>query len=319
MEHWAAAADKHGIIELAQLYDAGLDVQGVRRLVRGKELTRLARGWFSVGVPTDDCEQHRLATRAMLRSHGGRAVASYHSALLLLGLPTYGADLSTVRLSRVTAGPPRTRRGLCLGRAVPPEMVLEHTVHPALAAVQVGMRSGPMAALIAADGALYAQVTTREDIADALQRMGRAPGVRALGRVLQRADGRRASPGETRLGEALHLMGHVACPQLAIRAPGLVAYADFAIEDEWVVVEFDGAMKYGQADGVVDHYGEQLASGEVVAREKAREDRIRELGWEVVRVTWAELGQPLLLAAKIQAAIARSRARRTRHLSATPV
>jgi len=308
---WLAAADEHGIIDLGVLYRGGLDVHDVRRMMGRGELTRLARGWCSLGVPATPEEQHRLATRAMLRSHEGRAVASYHSALLLLGVPTFGADLSTVRLTRRSPGPPRTRRGMSLGRAVPPELVVGETVHPAVAVVQVGTCSGSTAALVAADGALHQQVTTRAELDEALDRMAKVPGVRSLRPVLQRADGRHESPGETRLGDMLHLMGLDATPQLKVSRAGFTAFADFALEEERVVIEFDGLMKYGRCTDPVDFFGRRVLPGEVVAMEKVREDTIRELGWEVVRVTWDDLRHPERVTARVREAIARARRHRT--------
>ena len=56
-----------------------------------------------------------------------------------------------------------------------------------------------------------------------------------------------------------------------------VARVDFLFPDERVVVEFDGETKYG--DG----------PAEAVIAEKWREDRIRELGYIVVRVSWSDL------------------------------
>ena len=61
-----------------------------------------------------------------------------------------------------------------------------------------------------------------------------------------------------------------------------------------MVVEFDGQTKYG--DGAV---------GTVVA-EKWREDRIRELGYIVVRVSWTDLAHPKRTAQRIRAAFERA-------------
>jgi very-short-patch-repair endonuclease len=62
-----------------------------------------------------------------------------------------------------------------------------------------------------------------------------------------------------------------------------------------VVLEFDGAGKY------LDH-ADLLA-------EKDREDRIREMGYEVVRIRWSDLARPGLLRRRILAAIARAEER----------
>lgn len=78
----------------------------------------------------------------------------------------------------------------------------------------------------------------------------------------------------------------------------LVAVTDFLFRDQWTVVEFDGALKYA-------------TTADLVA-EKLREDRLRELGYEVVRVTWADLEHPARVVARIRAAFARATARRSR-------
>jgi len=64
-----------------------------------------------------------------------------------------------------------------------------------------------------------------------------------------------------------------------------------------VILEFDGALKYGGT------------GADALIAEKVREDRLRDLGYEVVRVTWADLAQPLELIARIRRAIDRSQSR----------
>jgi hypothetical protein len=78
-----------------------------------------------------------------------------------------------------------------------------------------------------------------------------------------------------------------------------VARTDFGWEDQRTVGEFDGKIKYGR----LVRPGEKPE--DAVFREKIREDRIRDLGWEVVRWTWADLDQPELLANRLQRAFAR--------------
>ena len=69
--------------------------------------------------------------------------------------------------------------------------------------------------------------------------------------------------------------------QVDIRdAAGFVGRVDFLVEGR-IVLEFDGLSKYAGADG-----------REALAREKTREDRLRALGFEVVRLTWSDLDRP---------------------------
>jgi hypothetical protein len=56
----------------------------------------------------------------------------------------------------------------------------------------------------------------------------------------------------------------------------------------------------------------RLDPGTTVWREKLREDRLRAMGFEVVRFIWAELSRPDLVAHKFRQAFARAAARRSR-------
>ena len=74
----------------------------------------------------------------------------------------------------------------------------------------------------------------------------------------------------------------------------MLARVDFLVGGH-VIVEFDGAVKYKTGDGAV------------LFQEKQREDRLRELGFEVVRVIWSELDRPAEVIGRVQAALARTR------------
>jgi very-short-patch-repair endonuclease len=72
-----------------------------------------------------------------------------------------------------------------------------------------------------------------------------------------------------------------------------VARVDFLVGDR-VVVEFDGRVKYGM-DG-------RRAEDDLWA-EKRREDELRALGYIVVRIVWAQLERPDLVAQRVLAAL----------------
>ena len=118
--------------------------------------------------------------------------------------------------------------------------------------------------------------------------------------------------GETRLGHLFHLMRTSVTPQFEISEPGVHAVVDFRIDDEMVVVEFDGLVKYWRSADEPDPFGNRRTPNQVVVDEKRREDAIRELGFEVVRVVWSDLDDPLTLARRIAAAIKRARRRHGR-------
>ncbi len=71
--------------------------------------------------------------------------------------------------------------------------------------------------------------------------------------------------------------------------------------ERWGVVgEFDGMGKYRFGSG---------QAGDIVAREKLREDAIRDTGLEVIRWVWADLGRFDAVKARFERACARSRRR----------
>jgi very-short-patch-repair endonuclease len=97
--------------------------------------------------------------------------------------------------------------------------------------------------------------------------------------MVELADPACESPGESRARLILRSLGMVFVAQAEIRAPGFLARVDFLIGR--VVVEFDGAIKYADASGRAE-----------LVREKRREDELRRLGYEIVRLTWADLADP---------------------------
>jgi len=81
-------------------------------------------------------------------------------------------------------------------------------------------------------------------------------------------------------------------PQVCVRNGPVTWRPDFLVDDTMVLVEFDGLVKYGGTDDLV--------------AEKRREDRLRALGHEVVRVTWADLDRPERIVREIRQAMARA-------------
>ena len=78
-------------------------------------------------------------------------------------------------------------------------------------------------------------------------------------------------------------------------ADGFISQVDFYFPEHRTIVEFDGMSKYTDGSSVV------------LIQEKAREDRLRALGLQVVRLTWEDLAHPARTAMLIRRAFARSR------------
>jgi hypothetical protein len=224
-------------------------------------------------------------------------VASHHSALVLQGLPTYHADLRQVHLTRTADAWSRRRQGLTLHQMVPGAAAADGVIDLAVAVVQAGCVNGSMAALVAADAALHRGLLGAEDLFGACDLVvgGRSSVVRAM---LRHADGSAESPGETRLRHALRVMGFSFAPQMPIVDGSFTAVVDFLVEG-CVAVEFDGFVKYGRRRA----FATDATPAEIVFAEKVREDHVKELGHEMVRVIWADFESLPLLRRRVERAL----------------
>jgi hypothetical protein len=274
---------------------------------------RLCRGAYAELESDDESRppweraiwRHVRAARAVYHRLGGRAVVSHQSASLLHGIEVSDLDLSRVHVTRL-AGHGRSGDTVCQHAARPPvadPVELDRVqVTPGPRSVVEAIRSTsyPVAVSVV-DAALRQGVATAQQLSDALHLFSMRTGIRTASRAVTFGDGRSESVGESRLRVLLADLGLPAPTlQAEIRdgAGRLVARVDFLLTCWGVIVEFDGAIKYA---------GNGAAA---LIAEKAREDRLRDLGYEVVRVTWADLGQPAELVARIRRAIERSQHRR---------
>ena len=147
--------------------------------------------------------------------------------------------------------------------------------------------------VVLADAALREPRTTRDQLVDAVRRHRHWRGVPAAQAAVLFADGRSESVGESRLRV---LMANHGLPQPELQveirdeAGRLIGRVDFLLA-RVLIVEFDGAMKYG--DNAAD----------AVLAEKYREDRLRERGFGVARVRWSDLNHPHETAARLRQAL----------------
>lgn len=297
------------VFPLARAFAVGIDRAELRRLMRQGHVHRLHHGWFATREPADDRDRHRLRLAALLQQYATRAVASDASALLLLGLPTYQPDWTVAHLMRT--GPTRAARTKAQRKpdlVVRPALDHEHAtrlpataqaVHPAVALALAGL-TDPCAFLVPADAALRERRVTQDELRLAVEVIGRRPGIERVRAAVGRCDARHESPGETVVAWVLHHLGfrtlaQFVVPGTEVFTPGGRGYrVDAGIVGTTVLVEFDGRSKYGSAQDLWE--------------EKRREDRIRALGWEVVRLTWADLQHPQRVRALVEAALARAAA-----------
>lgn len=285
------AIARGGLVSTAQAEAAGIDRRELPVAARRGQLTNVSHGWYATETNPSPTRAHALRTVAAVLGCEGRA-ASHHSGLVLRDLPTFHAPLHTVRVVATTA-----RRRPTKGVRVLPRRSIHveqvpfgpHVV-PCLPTATCIIQSGlaePISGLVSADAALAARLIDRGDLDRALAEVVGHRGVRELRRVLEWADARHESPGESRMCHSLHRLGYDYDPQVWIgqdRVDGLLRAAP-------VVMEFDGALKY--------------ASKEDLLHEKRREDRIRARGYDFVRCDWNDVDDLPHLDARIRAAMAR--------------
>ena len=117
--------------------------------------------------------------------------------------------------------------------------------------------------------------------------------------MLSFADPKAESPGESRLRFLLASFGIDVVSQVVVRdGDTVVARADLGVRGTRVLIEFDGAVKYREG------------GAQALMAEKRREDRLRALGYIVLRFTWADLESPRTVLAAVRTAIARDLASR---------
>lgn len=297
------AAD--GLFTAADAIACGYDRQSLSRLVKRGEVVRIGRGAYAGHADNASAspeQRHRLATRAVVGRFAGRVAASHYSALTLWQLPVWRATLDRVHVVRTGEGRGRSTSSVqvhcAYGQDAHVTVGGTVCVRPALAVLGTAMVCGVEAGVIAADAALAAGLMSGCELEGWLQRLTHHPSVRDARLVVDLADERSESPGESRTRMLLRslALGPVV-PQVEIRDADnrLVARVDFLYKAQRTIVEFDGVIKYAGADG-----------RQALIAEKRREDRLRDLGYQVVRVTWAELERPVTLQRRIQAAFART-------------
>ncbi|OLT18437.1 hypothetical protein BJF80_15090 [Serinicoccus sp. CUA-874] len=320
-----------------QLLGAGCSRRTVERLVRTGVLVRVRRDALVLATALRGItpwERRALRARAvgfsLAHPRGGADPAvhalSHQSAFAVREQP-YGGGGEDIHLSRLDGHRGRRDGAVWVHAPVPATWAAEEdgllVVHPAMAALQVAAASGPESGLICLDGVLHSAALADAEAhgqgIDVVRRGGVPPGremVRvgrqleaalsagfgrgrpAAEQVVEAADARSESPGESRSRWLVEVLGLGPCtPQFAVRDGSvLVGYADLKLDRWAVLLEFDGSVKYSGLDDLLS--------------EKEREDRLRELGYEVVRITWADLARPHLVRQRILAAIARAEARR---------
>ena len=273
-------------------------------LARRGELTHLRRGSWSSKAAEDAEAGHRQLIRATVPQISSDAVLSHVSAGLLYGLPLLNSRLDQVHWTRSRYGGGRSHPQIHVYAAplAPHEIVrregfkvtsLERTV------VDLARHLPFAEAVMIADSALHLGLA-RPLLTDSLDSARRRPGQGSARRVVAFADGRSESAGESWSRVQFASIGlppsHLQY-EVFDENGELVGRSDFCWEEQRVLGEFDGLIKYEK----LLRPGERAS--DVVVREKLREDRLRELDWTLIRWTWRELPKTDVLRGRLTRAI----------------
>ena len=301
----ARANAQSGVITTAQALELGYTEKEIRALARRRQWVRVRHGAYADGAMwerADASQRHLLTTRAALLAVGDESVASHDSAAVAHRLPTWGLDLRRVMLTRPRPRTARREAGVVHHIAeLPDSQVTTAREVPVTTAVRTALdiarKRGYEAGLVCADAALHAGASPT-DMRVAAALMAEWNGGAISSAVALAADGRIESPGETLTRILLDTMDLPWEPQLQLASVG--ARVDFELKGLGVVIELDGRLKYVTEDGQPDV--------QALWEEKKREDSIRELGYEFVRLYWEDPfgSRRIKTEQRIHAAIARA-------------
>jgi hypothetical protein len=312
----AASDPATGLFTRSQALASGYTDAAIQARIRKGEWHRvrfgiymLASGWAAL----NETGRHRASTHAVALRCGDDTVFSHVTGAVIRGWPVWGISLDEVNVTRRKGHSGRLEAGVHHFQGPIPD---EQT--DVVDGLWVSSRERLMAeaarhydleqAVVICDAGLR-DGANREIAHQIMLEQYHWSKTRTVIFPLAFADGRAANPAESRLRLLLHLEGLPDPePQGKIydRNGRVIAYGDLLYAEKHVLVEFDGKLKYG-----VDL--DDQDPRERLFKEKLREDYIREeAGLEIVRVTWADLERPALIAARIRAAFARAAARRGR-------
>jgi hypothetical protein len=289
----------------------------LRRMVTARQIQRLRRGSYMSVVDyaaLNAEQQHAADVEAALVAQQRGSVVSHQSAAVLHGLPIWPSVFGVVHLNKERRNAGR-RNGLLHIHTAP--MDEGDVVEIAGALVTSATRTVfdlctqlPFEqAVIVADAALFKRLTSKDALAEMAERSRGRHGHERAVRAITFADDRSESVGESRSRVGMHL-AKLPVPILqhvVLRENGsVVGRSDF--DWDWLLGEFDGLIKYDR----LRRPGE--SPGDVVAREKRREEELQDYGYDMTRWTWRDLDPQTGVWDRVGAKIARTESRRGRRL-----
>ena len=283
-----------GLVTLSALREAGLTARALQQLLEQHELVRVRHGIYAFGPLWREGGadgRYRLLVRATAAAAEHPLIVSHHSAAVMHGLPTIGGWPSTVHTIATNATGGSTARLTTSHRGVPAPDTVEidglTVTSLARTLVDVAACSSMLVGVTMIDlalrevdrvvpeawarGVVPGLVLTAGDLRAELATVNPRAGARQAEKSINFGNGLSANPGET--------LSRVRIFELGFEVPELQVYFEVNGQSFWVdffwrairkIGEFDGALKYTRGAVLGDR-----DPGEVVAREKWREDLLR--------------------------------------------
>lgn len=290
-----AAEVNGGYLMRHQLLDLGHSDASIRRARQAGVLVRLRHGTYVPAVSWHDLSpaaRHRVLTFSVLDKLGPGVAATHQSAAAIHDYDLYDVELGTVHVTRLDGSSGRREAGVVHhhGQVVPERDLVEIdgrlVVEPMRTVFEACSLASTESGMVLASSALRTDSFSKEELVEAGQRFDHWLGTRRARLAIRLADGRLETVGEAR---SLHMMWRHRIPHpelqwVVIDSNGVqIARTDFA----WLLYrhtgEFDGLIKYGRLNPF------SRDPGELIVKEKVREDLVRDEELGMSRWVWAGL------------------------------
>lgn len=294
-----------GFFTRAHARAAGFDDRAVTKEARAGRWFRIRRGYYTfpdIWSSSTEEQRHLMRCRAVLDSLGDDVALSHTSACVAQQIDVWGLPLDRVHVTRLDGGAGRIE-----GDVVHHEgFVADHEVGmvdgmrvlaPARCVLEAGTLGTPESALVCLNSALHRRRCGLQDIGAQFDLMAHWPRVRHLHVPVRMCTDKAESVGESR-GLWLFWTQNLPAPTLQFEVHDrgeLVGRTDWGWPRLRGLGEFDGKVKYGRL------LKPDQDPGEVVFKEKQREDRLREVtGAWMVRLVWSDLSEPARTAQRLR-------------------
>ncbi|MGO4385552.1 hypothetical protein [Specibacter sp. RAF43] len=284
------------------------DARRLSRLAAAGDIVRIRRGLYlpaALWTTLPPWHKYRVRVQAVHELAAGTPVFARESAAQIMGLPLIDAPQLVHTVVPPGQGGGRSSAGIRRLEAVPGDpdpwvMFGLRVTPPVQTARDLALRLPLARSLPAMDKVLSQKVLPGSPPgvrlifrpADVEEAVGLLPTEAQRGRVrrvLAVANGLSQSAGES-WSRAIMIQHGFPTPRLQVPfrdARGLIGYPDFDWEEFKVLGEFDGQEKYSQ-----QRFLKGKTPAEAVVAEKNRENRLRALGYTVVRWEYADLRHP---------------------------